>query len=148
MPLARKVETATLARVSKVKKSHAVGPSRVKTRIDPGSGTHPSFRASRIFALSGSLLLTVPLAAIAPNVPPLHPPWTVSLSKSCTRLTHTCRGVCPQMVSLPRLMPCIPHPLLMKSPRPLHVTLCLATGATWCLASALNLACRVPCHDQ
>ena len=54
--------------------------SRVKTRIDPGSGTHPSFRASRIFALSGSLLIIVPLAAIAPSVPPLHPPWTVFLA--------------------------------------------------------------------
>ena len=51
-----------------------------------------------------------------------------SVSKSCTRLTHTCRGMCPQTVPLPRLMPRIPHPLLMKSPRPLHVTLCLATG--------------------
>ena len=54
--------------------------SRVKTRIDPGSGTHPSFKASRIFALSGSLLITVPLVAIAPSVQQLRPPWTVFLA--------------------------------------------------------------------
>ena len=41
---------------------------------------NPSFKASRIFALSGSLLITVPLVAIALSVPQLHPPWTVFLA--------------------------------------------------------------------
>ena len=72
-----------------------------------------------------------------------------SLSKSYTGLTHTCRGMCPQMLSLPRLMPRIPHPLLMKSPRPLHVTLCRwRPHGALPQPSALLAACRAMANDQ
>ena len=71
-----------------------------KTRIDPGSGTHPSFRASHMDCFSSWVNLR-------------NLPWGVSTDGFATKAEAA-----------------YPHPwsLLLKSTRPLHVTLCLTNS--------------------